>query len=582
MADQRFSQISEDVKVVVWDLDETFWNGTLSEGGIDPVQSHIDMVNTLVDRGIMCAICSKNDYDQARDKLVELGIWDKFVFAHIEWTPKGAAIQSMLERMGLRAVNAVFLDDNHLNLEEVKFFCPEIACVDATGSTDGSAGDLAGLLQLPQFAGKDDRKHSRLKQYKVMETKEADQKTGGLSNEDFLRQSGIEVKIISDLDDQMDRVIELINRTNQLNFTKARVHTDAQRTELLDLLRIPGVHAGLIHVKDRYGDYGIVGFFCVRKRFNGTTVHHFAFSCRTLNMGVEQWVWNHLDRPEFKIVAPVANGLETPAKVDWIRQVAEFGQSAIQGAERSLALVGGCDLQQVSFYCGTQRSEFVNKQDDQGVIVRYDDTGFILNPRDPSLAEHWVTRNIAGHTLKEMIAADEAFASVDTIILSMFFAFRTDNLFTYEGHGIPDRYLVTIPPKRLTALVQNPLMAIRMLRTLRHLRPTLEQRLELVHSSFARVHGLKRPDATMFILGVSLGHGAQAERTQADRIAYNQMCRDFCAAHPGAEFIDIDVIVPDAEFVDSDHYTRTGYFKIAEMINAVASPAAQPDLQVAV
>lgn len=74
MADDRFSTVTKDIKVVIWDLDETFWNGTLSEGGITPVQAHIDLVKALVDRGIMCSICSKNDYEQAKAKLTELGI----------------------------------------------------------------------------------------------------------------------------------------------------------------------------------------------------------------------------------------------------------------------------------------------------------------------------------------------------------------------------------------------------------------------------------------------------------------------------------------------------------------------------
>ena len=241
MADDRFSTVTKDIKVVIWDLDETFWNGTLSEGGITPVQAHIDLVKALVDRGIMCSICSKNDYEQAKAKLTELGIWDRFVFPHIDWTPKGQAVKSILERMQLRDENALFLDDNHLNIEEVKFFSPRIACVDASGATDGSRPDLSGLGALPQLAGKDDRDHSRLTQYRVLETKEHDQKEGNLNNEDFLRQSKIELKIITDFDDKMDRVLELINRTNQLNFTKQRVTTDEQKAELAEMLRSRGL-----------------------------------------------------------------------------------------------------------------------------------------------------------------------------------------------------------------------------------------------------------------------------------------------------------------------------------------------------
>lgn len=568
MLDERYAAIDKDIKVIIWDLDETFWKGTLSEGGITPVQSHIDLVRKMVDRGIMCSICSKNDFETAKAALVDLGIWDMFVFPHIDWTPKGQAIKSILERMQLRDENALFLDDNHLNLEEARFFCPRLACVDASGSTDGSRPDLSGLGDLPQLQGKDDTDHSRLVQYRVLEAKEADQQGGNLTNEDFLRQSDIQLAIITDFDDKMDRVLELINRTNQLNFTKARVTTDEQKAELAELLRIPGVHAGLVHVRDKYGDYGLVGFFLIRKRFDGTTVHHFAFSCRTLNMGVEQWVWNWLDRPQFAVVGPVASELEQPANVDWIRLVDEFGAAENPASHRHLCLVGGCDLQQVSFYCGSQRDEFVNKPDDNGLIVRYDDAGFFLNPRDPSLVSNWVLRNIVGHSLSEMEALDRSLASSDVIILSMLFAFNTANIFTYEAQGELDRYLMTLPPKRLTGLVRDPQMAIRMLRSIHHLRLDQDQHLSLVRRCFEKAAELMRPDAKLFILGAGATHGVQAQRNGAPRQVYNAMCRAFCDSRQNAFFIDVDTLIPAEEWVDSDHYTRKGYFEIANFINA--------------
>lgn len=570
MSDARFQDVTRDIKVVIWDLDETFWNGTLSEGGITPVQAHIDMVRELVDRGIMCSICSKNDFETAKASLVELGIWDRFVFPHIDWSPKGQAVQSILTRMQLRDENALFLDDNHMNLQEVKFFSPGIACVDATGSTDGAQADLTGLLDLPQLKGKADSDHSRLQQYRVLETKESDQKEGNLSNEDFLRQSGIKVRVITDFDDRMDRVHELINRTNQLNFTKHRVNTPEEKAELDRILRVPGVHAGLVQVQDRYGDYGIVGFFCVHKRFNGTNVHHFAFSCRTLNMGIEQWVWQHLERPEFPVVGPVSSALDTPANVDWISQVDDFDAEATRVSDRRLCLVGGCDLQQVSFYCGSQRDEYVNKPDDNGLIVRYDDAGFFLNPRDKSLANNWVLKNIVGHSLDDMLGLDESLGRADVTILSLLFAFITHNLFTFEAQGEPDRYLATLPPKRLGTLVRDPQTAMRMLRTLHHLRLEDAAHLDMIRQCFERARTLMRPEASLFILGCSATFGPQAERTGDKRVAYNAMCRAFCDSHPNTHFIDVDQLVPREEFVDSDHYTRKGYFALADFINSHA------------
>ncbi|MFC3529043.1 hypothetical protein ACFOMH_12740 [Paracoccus mangrovi] len=569
MSDDPFAAVKAQVKLVIWDLDETLWGGTLSEEGIRPIAENLDMVRALVDRGIMCSICSKNDFDQAKQALEKLGVWDLFVFPHIAWSPKGQAIAQMIEEMGLRDENVLFLDDNHLNLEEAMFFSKALMTVDA------SKGPVAGLLELPQLKGKDDRKHSRLAQYKVMEQKKDERENSGLSNVDFLRQSEIKIKIITDVENHMDRVLELLNRTNQLNFTKIRANTEKERADLDALLKVSGMHAGLIQVKDRYGDYGVVGFFCVRTKFSGTTVHHFAFSCRTLNMGVEQWVWNYLHRPQFQIAGPVASELDTKDDIDWITEVADFEADSTPAANRRLCLVGGCDLLQVSFYCGTNRDEFVNKQDDQGMLVRYDDVGFILNPRSKQLKHSHPLRHFVGQTLDDMLAFDKSIAESDLVLLSLYFSVPSDLFFTYGGDEWGGEYWATIPPRRFKKLMRDHEKAARFSKEMYHRRLSLEERLVLTRQALQRVHDLRRPETPLFILSAVAEHGEQAKRTIEIRKGYNAMCRSFCEAVPNAHFIDIDTLLEPGEFADSDHYTRTGYFKIAEFVNSHVDAAAQ-------
>ena len=76
------------VKLVIWDLDNTFWKGTLSEGAIEYDKHNHETVIALAGRGIMSAICSKNNYDDVRQYLVQQSIWDYFVFSKIAWQPK--------------------------------------------------------------------------------------------------------------------------------------------------------------------------------------------------------------------------------------------------------------------------------------------------------------------------------------------------------------------------------------------------------------------------------------------------------------------------------------------------------------
>ena len=66
-------QNAEPVRLVIWDLDETFWSGTLTEGGITYRRDFHDIVLALARRGIVSSICSKNDHERVREILVREG-----------------------------------------------------------------------------------------------------------------------------------------------------------------------------------------------------------------------------------------------------------------------------------------------------------------------------------------------------------------------------------------------------------------------------------------------------------------------------------------------------------------------------
>ena len=89
------------IKLIIWDLDETFWEGTLSEGGLTAC-NNIELVKRLSYDGIINSVCSKNDYPKAEKALIDLGINDFFVFKSIDWTPKGPRIKQLIKDMGLR------------------------------------------------------------------------------------------------------------------------------------------------------------------------------------------------------------------------------------------------------------------------------------------------------------------------------------------------------------------------------------------------------------------------------------------------------------------------------------------------
>ena len=145
------------IKLVIWDLDDTFWHGTLSEGPVEGISENIQLIKDLTDRGIVNTICSKNDFEPTVEKLKEFGINDYFVFKSIDWTPKGQRIEKQIKDMGLRPVNCLFLDDNEVNLNESKFYSKELMIAGPEA--------IAELIKFCDENSATDIKHKRLKNY---------------------------------------------------------------------------------------------------------------------------------------------------------------------------------------------------------------------------------------------------------------------------------------------------------------------------------------------------------------------------------------------------------------------------------
>ena len=158
-----------------------------------------------------------------------------------------------------------------------------------------------------------DFEHTRLKQYKLLEQKAEARENS--SNEDFLRSSGIKISIKKDCLENIERIKKLISRTNQLNFTKFR-DENIENT-------IKNTESAYIIAEDKFGNYGICGFYSLDKKENKLV--HFLFSCRIMNMGIEQFVYSYLNKPELEIRGEVASDINIPA--DWITLVDNFVNS---------------------------------------------------------------------------------------------------------------------------------------------------------------------------------------------------------------------------------------------------------------
>lgn len=346
MPDERLGmKPEEDIRLVIWDLDDTFWTGTLSEGGAKQIQANHEIVKELSRRGIVNSICSKNDAHEVERMLDAIGMREFFVFPSVDWTAKGPRLKGLLEVFKMRPNSALFIDDHPANRAEALRYVPELQVADQFC--------IVTLLDDNRLKGSGDPEMSRLSKYKILERRERSRTSATGDTSEFLQQSDIRVLFQYDIETHIDRAVELINRTNQLNFTKNRLSDDSVEAAkaLTASLRGYNVKAGLIHVRDNYGDYGISGFYLIE----GETLRHFCFSCRLLGMGIENWLFQHLGAPDLTVSSPVSVALDPNQIIDWI--TIDTGRSQRTGCAQETSITipevrvrGGCHLYPFAHY----------------------------------------------------------------------------------------------------------------------------------------------------------------------------------------------------------------------------------------
>jgi len=322
------------IKLIIWDLDETLWKGTLSNNDVLLLNlNFVNFINNSLDRGIVHSICSKNDFELTKKHLSSLELWDLFVFPSINWTPKGKRIEQIITDMGLRAPNVLFVDDNISNLNEARFYCKDIQICTPT-ELEESIDSLNNLKKI-------DPSRPRLSQYRILEKKSQSKKDFS-SNEEFLMSCNIRVEFNEKCLEQLDRIHDLIMRSNQLNYTKYR----QDKEDLLNDLMLPTTKAAYVTVSDDFGDYGIVGFYMI----TNDQVKHFLFSCRTLGMLIELYVYRQIGCPPISVIGDVVTQLDDTIATPWINAQAstlknEKNKKVI--LNQNILLKGPCDISQI-------------------------------------------------------------------------------------------------------------------------------------------------------------------------------------------------------------------------------------------
>jgi len=234
-------------------------------------------------RGILLSLASKNNQSDAERVLRTHGIWDLFLHPRIDWQPKSRNIKEIVNSFNIGMDAVAFVDDSPFEREEVLTALPEIRVFDAL--------DPASLLDLPAFNVAVTSDSVRRRRMYAEESSRQD--AFGHADEDydaFLRSCEMELHLSALDESNRERVHELVQRTNQLNFSGNRYSRDALDRLLADSTVLPVV----MSCRDKFGDYGIVGFAILKVHETDVEVSDMMFSCRIQGKKVEHAFLVHL------------------------------------------------------------------------------------------------------------------------------------------------------------------------------------------------------------------------------------------------------------------------------------------------
>jgi FkbH-like protein len=287
-------------KVIVLDCDDTLWRGVCGEDGASGVsvgpafKALQEFLIAQRDAGMLLCLCSKNNEEdvwRVFEKNPEMILKrEDFVSSRINWQPKSENLRSLSAELQLGMDSFIFLDDSAVQCAEVEARCPEVITLQLPEQETNFKGFLSHVWAFDHLKiTEEDRQRSDL--YATNAEREQ-LRAQSLCLEDFLAGLELQVKFLPMTKAELPRVTQLTQRTNQFNFTSVR----RSESEVERLCSAGNAECLVIQLRDRFGDYGLVGAMIFTRRPGLLDVDNVLLSCRALGRRVEHRMLSHLGR----------------------------------------------------------------------------------------------------------------------------------------------------------------------------------------------------------------------------------------------------------------------------------------------
>src|SRR3989338_10273696 len=267
------------IKVVVWDGDNTLWNGTVfyrDKENVSMKPGTKEALKELDKRGIKSTICSKNYYEDVESILKKFEIAKYFQHPQVGWGLKSDAIKNIAGAFNAQFDEMIFVDDDPFQRAEV---ASQISGINIVPLDDPI--DILGLEGVvPLNATEEDRKRVQL--LKEQRNREEAEKNFKGNYKDFLKQCSMVMTVRPIEEEDWSRVTQLLNRTNELNATTNRYSLEQLKESFQKNHDIVIV----VELRDKFGDYGLIAETIIEQKDYGWFIRDLTVSCRTMGRGI--------------------------------------------------------------------------------------------------------------------------------------------------------------------------------------------------------------------------------------------------------------------------------------------------------
>lgn len=310
-------------KCAIVDLDNTLWGGVIGDDGLEGIQigelgqGHAftefqTWLKELKNRGVMLAVCSKNDEANAKEPflrhpemVLKLDDFSAFV---ANWEDKASNIRRIQKELNIGLDSMVFFDDNPFERNLVRTMLPE---VEAPELPEDPAEYTAFARMQNLFDTNSYSDEDRVRTERYLAEKSRTELSAGIDNyDDYLKALGMKAVCAPFDAFHIPRISQLTQRSNQFNLRTVRY----SEQEIEEIAANPRYVTRYYTLRDRFGEHGLIAVVILEKRENELFVNEWLMSCRVLKRGMEQFIADSILRAarEAGVARVVGEYIPTP------------------------------------------------------------------------------------------------------------------------------------------------------------------------------------------------------------------------------------------------------------------------------